>query len=314
MAANSPCVAVIDIGSNSLKVLVAERGSAGKVQALMSKTIETRISAGISQTAPRLSEEGMARGLAAIQELLKAAAPFAPAPMILVATSAVRDAGNGQDFCARVRAATGHAIRILTGDEEANFIGRGLTCDPALASLQDFYVFDLGGGSLECLLFQARQIKQAISLQLGCVRMTERFLPAVSAPLVIAETTALAVHVRDELKRSGFRFPVVAPAAVFTGGSMSTVRALKGALHGLSLEETPAIIGIDTLAHLLEELAPLTLAQRKAVPGMPAARADILPAALVTMLAVADYALVDRFHHSLHNLRWGIAVEALQTL
>jgi exopolyphosphatase/guanosine-5'-triphosphate,3'-diphosphate pyrophosphatase len=95
---------------------------------------------------------------------------------------------------------------------------------------------------------------------------------------------------------------------------MSTVRNLRGALHGLPLEDTPAIVGIDTLAHLLEELAPLTLAQRKAVPGMPAARADVFPAALVTMLAVADYAHVDRFHHSLHNLRWGLAAAALETL
>lgn len=308
------CVAVIDIGSNSIKVLVAARGAASRVQELTSKTIETRISAGISKSEPRLSEEGMTRGLAAIQELLANAAQFAPARIILVATSAVRDAVNGPDFRTRVKTATGHEIRILTGDEEANLIGRGLTCDPVLTGLQDFYVFDLGGGSLECLFFHDRQIKQATSLQLGCVRMTERFIRDAAAPLVVAETTALALHVRDELKRSGFRFPVVAPAAVFTGGSMSTVRTIKGALHGHTMEDTPAIIGIDTLAHLLEELAPLTLEQRKAIPGMPAARADVLPAAIVTMLTVADYAHVDRFHHSLHNLRWGLAAEALASL
>ncbi len=59
----------------------------------------------------------------------------------------------------RVRAATGHNIRILTGDEEANLIGRGLTCDPALTTLRDFYVFDLGGGSLECLAPRDRQVQ-----------------------------------------------------------------------------------------------------------------------------------------------------------
>ncbi len=144
----SPAVAVIDIGSNSIKVLVAARNETGVVTALKSKTIDARISAGISKAKPELSEEGMARGLAAIQELLTDAAPFSPVRTVLVATSAVRDAGNGDHFRARVRAATGHDIRILTGDEEANLIGRGLTCDPALADLKDFYVFDLGGGSL----------------------------------------------------------------------------------------------------------------------------------------------------------------------
>ena len=307
----SPVVAVIDIGSNSIKVLVAARDAAGQVQELKSKTLEARISAGISKAEPRLSDEGMARGLAAIRELLADAAPFSPATTILVATSAVRDARNGPDFRAQVKAATGHEIRILSGDEEANLIGRGLTSDPALAELQDFYVFDLGGGSLECLLFAGRKIKQAVSLQLGCVRMTERFIKDPAAPLVAAESTALALHVRDELKRSGFRFPIVAPAAVFTGGSMATVRTIKCALHGVEEKDTEAIVAPATLANLLDELAPLTLAERKAVPGMPPGRADVFPAALVTMLGVADFAHIDRFHYSVHNLRWGLAAEAL---
>jgi exopolyphosphatase/guanosine-5'-triphosphate,3'-diphosphate pyrophosphatase len=304
-------VAVVDIGSNSIKVLVASRDAAGRIVELQSRTIEARISAGISKSEPRLSDEGMARGLAAIQELLADAATFSPDKTILVATSAVRDAGNGPDFRAQVKAATGQDIRILRGDEEANLIGRGLTSDPALADLKDFYVFDLGGGSLECLLFNDRQIKQAVSLKLGCVRLTERFFKKVNAALVHEECAALAVHVRDELKRSGFRFPVIAPPAVFTGGSMATVRVLKGARHGHPMEDTPPIVGVDTLRHLLDELAPLTLEQRKAVPGMPAARADVLPAAIVTMLTVADYVHVERFHHSVHNLRWGLADELL---
>ncbi len=307
----SPVVAVIDIGSNSIKVLVAARDADGKVRELTSQTIDARISAGISKDSPRLGADGMARGLGAIKELLADAGGLSPSKVILVATSAVRDATNGPEFCRVVREATGHEVRILTGKEEADLIGHGLTCDPALADLQDFYLFDLGGGSLECLLYQSRRIAQARSLQLGCVRMTERFIKDVQAPLVQAECGAMAVHVRDELKRSGFRFPIVAPAAVFTGGSMSTVRAIKGARHGHAMEDTPAIIGHDTLAHLLEELAPLTLEQRKAVPGMPAERADVFAAALITMLTVADFAHVDRFHHSLYNLRWGLADEAL---
>ena len=310
----SPVAAVIDIGSNSIKVLVAARGPAGQVQALHSQTIEARISAGISMERPQLTEGGMARGLEAISELLATTAPFSPVRIALVATSAVRDAGNGPEFRQRVKAATGHEIRILSGDEEANLIGRGLTCDPALTDLRDFYVFDLGGGSLECLLFRDRRSTQAQSLQLGAVRLTERFISNPAAPLAVAETTALALHVRDELKRSGFRFPIVTPAAVFTGGSMATVRAINGARHGVKLEDTPPVIALATLTDLLDELAPFTLEQRKAVPGLPSARADIFPAALVTMLTLADYAHVDRFHHSLYNLRYGLAAEALDVL
>lgn len=314
MAKNSSAVAVIDIGSNSIKVLVATRGPAGEVRELKSRTIDARISAGISRAKPKLSAKGMAAGLAAIKELLATAAPFAPTKTVLVATSAVRDAGNGADFRKRVKAATGHGIHILTGDKEASFIGRGLLCDPALAGLQNFYVFDLGGGSLECLLFRDRKIHHSASLPLGCVRLTERFIRDVAVPLTVTESTALALHVRDELKRSGFRFPVIAPAAIFAGGSMTTVRILQATRQGLKLAETPAIIPLESLVSLLDELAPLTLEQRKAVPGMPAARADVFPAALITMVAVADYARIKRFHHSLHNLRWGITAEILDKL
>lgn len=306
-----PAVAIIDIGSNSLKLLVANRGKSGGINTLLSQTIETRISQGISQAVPRLSAEGIASGLTAIQALLATAAPYSPVKIILVATSAVRDATNGADFRAHVAAETGHEIRVLTGEEEANMIGLGLSSDPAFAALNDFYLFDLGGGSLECLRFFQRKITQTMSLQLGCVRLTERFIKNPAAPLVIAETTALALHVRDELKRSSFRFPLVAPPAIFMGGSMNTVRSLKGARHNLSFAESPTLIGIETIAALLDEISQLNLVARQALPGMSKARADVFPAALITMLTVADYAHIDRFHHSLHNLRWGLAAEAL---
>ncbi len=104
---HSPSVAIIDIGSNSIKILVATRSPDGRIVSLKHRTIDARISAGISRSDPRLSEDGMGRGLAAIQSLLAEAAPFSPTRTVLVATSAVRDARNGADFIARVHAATG---------------------------------------------------------------------------------------------------------------------------------------------------------------------------------------------------------------
>lgn len=308
----SPVAAVIDIGSNSIKILVAQRHHDGHLESLKHHTIDARISAGISQAVPRLSEEGMARGLSAIEELLAIAAPFSPTTTVLVATSAVRDAANGPEFRQRVLAATGHTIRILTGDEEADLIGCGLTCDPALASLQNFYVFDLGGGSLECLVFRNRRIEQELSLKLGCVRMTEKFIADPTAPLCPEECTKLALHVRDTIKASGFRFNLPSDAeAVFTGGTMTSVRLIKGALHGAKLDDTPPIVSLETLHDLLDEIGPLTLDARKEIPGMPAARADVFPAALVTVVTLAEFGLFKRFHHSLYNLRWGLAATAL---
>jgi len=311
MPSPSPVVSVIDIGSNSIKVLVATRDASGSIVALKSHTIDARISAGISQAVPRLSEEGMNRGLAAIRDLLVLAEPFAPTITVLVATSAVRDAANGSEFRERVLAATGHAIRILSGEEEAELIGHGLTCDPALAHLRDFYVFDLGGGSLECLAFRDRRIEQELSLKLGCVRMTEKFFSDPLAPLKADECTALALHVRDAIKQSGFRFNLPGGETVFTGGTITSVRTIKGALHGVRMEDTPATMPVATVHELLDEIGPLTLDERKKIPGMPVARADVLPAALVTVITIGEFGLFERFHHSLYNLRWGLAAQAL---
>ena len=305
-------VAIVDIGSNSIKVLVARRAADGRIEQLLNKTLDCRISAGISAATPRLAEDGMQRGLVAIRELLALAAPYFPARIQLVATSAVRDAANGDDFRARVLADTGHPIRILAGEEEADLIGLGLTSDPALAALRDFHVFDLGGGSLECLTFRDRRISQSLSLRLGCVRMTEKFFADPAAPLDLDNCLGLALYVKQELRRAGFRFDLPAPPqVVFTGGTVTTIRIIKGARHGVELADTPATVSVATVQDLLEELAPLSLAERQAIPGMPAARADVFPAALITVLAVAESARAERFHHSLHNLRWGVATELL---
>lgn len=309
----TPSVAVIDIGSNSIKILVATRSADGRLAPLKTRTIDARISAGISKAAPRLSEEGMARGLDAIIALLAEAAPFAPAHTVLVATSAVRDALNGPDFRERVRAATGHVIRILTGDEEANLIGRGLTCDPALAALRDFYVFDLGGGSLECLAFRDRRIAQAVSLQLGCVRLTERFIADSTAPFAEPAASTIPHHTRVTVTASGFTFSLpVGSVAVGTGGTVTTVRAILAARAGTTLEQTDPLVTLAQLRELLAWLAPLPLAQRKTIAGLPPARADVFPTALATIIAIAELGGFDAYRNSLYNLRYGLAAEAFE--
>lgn len=305
------CVAIVDIGSNSIKVLVAGRDDAGRLTVLKSRTIEARISAGISQAEPVLSEEGMSRGIAAIQELLADAANLSPVRAQLVATSAVRDARNGHEFAERVRRATGFEIRILSGEEEANGIGRGLTCDPALAGLKNFYIFDLGGGSLECLSFADRKIQEAISLPLGCVRLTEKFVADSSGPLLTEARKRIMAHTRLALAESQFRFDLPFPSAVVTGGTASTVRAIQGARTGQPIEATSSLISVQNLRELLDQLAPLTLEQRKQVPGISAARADVFPTALATLLTVAETGALTAFHHSFYNLRYGLAADLL---
>lgn len=304
--------AVVDVGSNSIKLLVAERGPAGRPVEVFSETLEVRISRGIGSDTPRLSAEGIERGAAAVAALLARASGLGAGRFSVVATSAVRDASNGADFLDRVRAACGETPRILTGAEEANLIGRGLTTDPALAALRDFRVYDLGGGSLECLAFRDRAVESAVSVPLGCVRLTERFVNPSAAPVTAAALSAIARHVRDVLLASGFPLPV--PAGCFvvgTGGTLTAIRAMDGAARGVAIERTDPLIGVARLRERLATLGALGIEARRAAMGLSQERADILPAALETLIALAEAGGFQAFHHSFRNLRWGVAAALL---
>ncbi len=310
-----PSVAVIDIGSNSIKLLVAQRTSEGALTAQFVKTLDARISAGISKAEPRLSDDGMARGLAAIKELLADAAFYTPVKTILVATSAVRDAANGPDFRQRVFMENGYSVRILSGDEEANLIGRGLTCDPALTGLRDFYLFDLGGGSLECLSFCERTIKQTLSLQLGCVRLTERCVADPKAAFTPEARLRVSELVREHLAKNGFAFNLPANAiTVGTGGTLATARAILAARDGKTFESIGSTVAVSQLRELLDLIGSVDLETRQRIPGVPAGRADVMPAALTTFIALAEFGGISAFTNSLYNLRWGVADEAIRNL
>ncbi len=305
-------VAVIDIGSNTIKLLVAARSAAGGLDTVHFAVEEARIGHGLGAEHPSLTDDSIDRGTAAVVRLVDLARTFAPARIALVATSAVRDAANGPAFTHRLLGATGLAVRILSGTEEADAIGRGLAADPALAGARDFYLFDLGGGSLECLEFRARRATQSVSLRLGCVRLTERCVPDPAAPFTTTDHLAVTTVVRREFAAGAFHFSLPAPAAaVATGGTVTTVRAMLAATAGRPLADNSTSVTVAELAQLLSRSAPLPLAARRELPGLPAARADVFPTALATMLEVARLAGVEQFTHSFYNLRYGIADELL---
>jgi len=305
-------VAVVDVGSNSIKLLVARQGEApGSVETIFVETIETRISAGISRTIPSLSETAIRAGAASIAELVRMAREYEPETIRIVATSAVRDAVNGDEFIESVRNATGLTIRILSGGEEASLIGRGLSVDPQVAGVRDFFQVDIGGGSLELIRFRHRGIERALSLQLGAVRMTERFVRDRESAIDEATVQELSAHVRGEIERSGFDFEPTDEPLIATGGAFSVTRAVLAAEREKPIEAYSALLGREEFSRLRKLLCALPLHERMAVPHLPAARADVMPAALITIEALLDRARRDAVTHSFYNLRYGVAAECL---
>lgn len=305
-------VAVVDVGSNSIKLLVARAGSTpGSLEPLFSETIETRISTGISRELPSLTESAITAGVATIVELLAMAHNYQPAQTVIVATSAVRDAVNGDDFRQSVLAACGQPVRILSGSQEAHYIGLGLSCDPAIQGMTSFIQTDIGGGSLELIRFEQHSIKQAISLQLGAVRLSERFIEAREGPLPPETEVALRAHVAEVIAASGFDFGPSEWPLVATGGAYTVSRAVLAAQAGLDMDASSPYLQRAALDGLRQRLAALPLHARLCIPHLPAARADILPTALITIDALLECAQREGLIHSLYNLRYGIAADLL---
>ena len=306
-------VAVIDVGSNSIKLLIAGPGKGrDRLETVFAETIETRISQGISGELPSLTDKAMQAGLETICELVRLAQEYHPRATSIVATSAVRDALNGMDFSAMVYEATGMEMQVLSGKEEASLIGKGLRCEPQIAGIHKFIQMDIGGGSLELIRFEHDQIIQALSLQLGAVRLTERFVADKDAAIDQATEAAIREHVQAAITQSGFNFAPNSMPFIATGGAFTVTRAVLATQAGTTLENFSPVLDRMQIQQLKNKVMALPLHERMCIPHLPASRADIIPSALITIEQVMQLSQRSEIIHSLFNLRYGVAAELLR--
>jgi exopolyphosphatase / guanosine-5'-triphosphate,3'-diphosphate pyrophosphatase len=305
-------VAVVDIGSNTIKILVAARSAdATGIDTLLARTIEARIGSGISAENPVFTPDVIERGSEAVAELVRDACKFQPERTEIVATSAARDARNREELIAAIHRKTGLTLQILTGEREAELIGAAVRLDPHL-SPENYYVFDLGGGSLECLRFRDKNLEQVVSLPLGAVRLAEILLADPAAPFTANDEEAVAQEVKRVLTDSGFVFSLPSDGiAIGTGGTLTQCLAILAGEQGRKLEEMRPFLSRDDLRHLLDRIGPKPLTERLTVKNLSAGRADVFPTALATFLALLDLTAKTGLHHSLLNLRYGLAAELL---
>lgn len=305
--------AIIDIGSNTIKLLVAARGSgADPIEKLLQHTIEARLGQGISAAKPVLSAASIERCTEAVAELIELAAPFQPESTKLVATSAARDAGNREELAKAIHARTGLDLEILSGEREAELIGAAIQLNPTLQA-DDFYLFDLGGGSLECLRFRNGKPEQTASLPLGAVRLSEKFLADSRAPFLADNRERIVNEVKRVLQESGFLFSLAEGSpAIGTGGTLISSLNILAAKQGKSLSEVEQFLSAEDLRQLLEKIGSVRYEERLKIERLSPGRADVFPTALATFLALIDLAGTDGLHLSLLNLRFGLAAEELR--
>lgn len=297
---------ILDIGSNSTKCLVAERAAtAGCLQVVHQASREARISRGIGSHPPRLQPEAIRLTVEAVRQLWQECRPLGPfAACRIVATSAVRSAVNGHEFTNAVRWLTGEEVGVLTGEEEAAGIARGVRTDPAIGALQDFTVFDLGGGSLELIHFTGGSVLNHTSLPLGSVRLAERFFRDPSAPIPQSEQDALAEAVDNSLLHCGvtLRLPLV--------GCSGGLAAL-APVYSQTNREGRQCFPFETLADLTRRACACPRAERVSQLHLVPERADIYPAGLLLISSLMRLTNAGEVLHSTHNLRFGLAADIL---
>ena len=301
--------AVIDVGSNTIKVLCAQNGDR-TVEHVAVRSIEARLGGEIREGRPWLTKQRRKAAVEAINELLAFSRNYHPDTVRVVATSAVRDAVNQEVFQQEVETVTGQKLRILREREEAMFIGRGISCDPDLPNRKSFCAIDLGGGSMECINYRKGCVKQGVSLPLGAVRLTRNFTTGGTNPITDQEEQVIREHVLEQLVAAS---PInwKNESLVGCGGVFSVTRAIFANRNGLSDSKTSKIMDVSWLRTFYEEIRQLPLLERCQIPHLPEGRADILPVALVVLTSVAEYFKCRFFHHSHYNLRFGLAATLL---
>jgi exopolyphosphatase / guanosine-5'-triphosphate,3'-diphosphate pyrophosphatase len=302
-------VAVIDMGTNSTRLLVTELGG-GKPREIVRRSTVTRLGRGV-ETSGQLATEAMDGVCDVLAGYLELAAAHSPAKLRALATSAVRDADNGGAFIAELRERFALDAEVIDGETEARLTYRGATAGRRLAGRT--LVVDIGGGSTELVVGEPDgSLRFHESLQLGVVRHGERFL--LSDPPGPEELETLGRSVNEELEAARVRYdgppPEHAIAVAGTPTSMAAIElGLDAADYGADAVEGH-VLELESLQRHLGRLASMPLAERREVRGLDPDRAPTIVAGLVILIGSMHAFGLKRVEVSENDVMLGAALEA----
>lgn len=299
-------IAAIDIGSNSVRQIIADVSPAGAIRVVDEMKAMPRLGDGLESTGA-LSSTAIDSAVAAVQRMVTLARQLAAARIEIVATSAVRDAANSDEFTEKVLASTGHQVRVLTGEEEALLCFRSALAHFELGAGRTV-VMDIGGGSLELVLAKDGLIERVASLPFGAVRLTEKFLAQGVRP---RRVRALREHVREGLKKA---VPVKdwrGAQVIGSGGTFTNLAGMVLARAHVSVRSPHGTrVTRAELEHVLEWLSRMESAERQQVPGLNPARSDIIVAGLAVAAEVLSRFDPRDLLTSAFGIREGLLLEA----
>jgi exopolyphosphatase / guanosine-5'-triphosphate,3'-diphosphate pyrophosphatase len=300
-------VAVVDIGSNSTRLLIADIEDGRVTDELERHSVVTRLGAGVDADG-RLREDAMERVYSALADYRELIDRHGADPALAVLTSAVRDAANGQEFADVVEHRFGLAPHILTGDQEAELTFLGATSDRDPEDQTPTLVVDIGGGSTETVVGTGRRAEFHVSNQAGVVRMTERHIhtdPPTEAE--IDEVREDVAAILDGNVPREWRDKVRHGIAV--AGTATSLAAIAQRLDPYDPERVHGyVLSRSECESLLSMLSSLPLAERREVPGLHPDRAPTIVAGAVILLCVLDLFGLDAAEVSEHDILRGAAL------
>lgn len=303
-------VAGIDCGTNSIRLLVADAAADGSLVDVVREMRIVRLGQGVDRTG-RLASDAIERTRLALADYAATIAELGAQRVRMTATSATRDAANRDDFVQMVRATLGTDPEVITGAEEAELSFRGAVAGLPAATAP-ILVADIGGGSTELVLGDgARGGLRAHSMNVGCVRMTERHLH--DDPPSPEQIEATVRDVRAAITAAEVDVPVH-DAATFVGvaGTVTTVAAIAldldhydaDAIHG-------TVLSADQVAEVTGRLLAMTHEQRAALPVMHPGRVDVIGAGSLVLRTLMEQIGTDHVIASEHDILDGIAMSLL---
>jgi exopolyphosphatase / guanosine-5'-triphosphate,3'-diphosphate pyrophosphatase len=300
-------LAAIDVGSNSIRLLVAEYGAHSGITVIDEVKEQPRLAAGVAQTG-QLDAAAMDRAVEALRRMQGVCERRGVSRLAAVATSAVREASNGPAFVRRVKEEVGLDLRIIDAETEAALSYRSVAHHFPLEDGRAV-VADIGGGSLELIGAVNGLIEHTLSLPFGAVRLTELHLAGQS------DQRAAVRKLRDFLGRQFRRkLPIrhwTALTLIGSGGSFTNLARMAAARRGLSAADPVhgTAVSIAEVEHLLDWLAGMSPEKRGQVEGLNPQRADIIVAGLAVTAELLERVEAREVKISAFGLREGLLLD-----
>ena len=297
-------LAVIDIGTNTLLLLIVNEG----MQPMVELCRFGRLGKGLDATG-RLADDAIVTSLAICREYRRVMDQHGIARPIAIATQAMREAKNAADFVVPAETILGATIEVIGGEREAQLAQAAVAQTfPELAAAR-YVVVDVGGGSTEIITVDGGRLVSAVSVPIGAVRLTERHIR--HDPPAAAEIAALEADIDRHL--AALALPRAVPV-IGTAGTATTLAAVK---LGLSSYDAAAVTGLriapSAAAELYARFLAATVAERKAIPGIEAPRADVIAAGAAIYARVLQRIDAPVLITCDRGIRWGIAYEQMSS-